>query len=232
MLESLQNEKKLLPERVAEQIITLIKDKELKEGDKLPNEFEMAKQLHVGRGTIREAVKILVSRHVLEIKRGCGTFVCQNPGKIDDPLGFAFVSDKKKLAYDLYELRMMIEPNMAALAAEKADEEGVAELQKIADEIKESIAKGQDYLEKDIQFHALISQLSQNSVVSTIIPVLQTGISFFIHMTNKSLMRETIETHQLLVNAIADHDSQAAKKAMEQHLKYNKEKMDEMMKEG
>ena len=60
MLESLQNEKKLLPERVAEQIITLIKDKELKEGDKLPNEFEMAKQLHVGRGTIREAVKILV----------------------------------------------------------------------------------------------------------------------------------------------------------------------------
>lgn len=232
MLESLQNEKKLLPERVAEQIITLIKDKELKEGDKLPNEFEMAKQLHVGRGTIREAVKILVSRHVLEIKRGCGTFVCQNPGKIDDPLGFAFVSDKKKLAYDLYELRMMIEPNMAALAAEKADEEGVAELQKIADEIKESIAKGQDYLEKDIQFHALISQLSQNSVVSTIIPMLQTGISFFIHMTNKSLMRETIETHQLLVNTIADHDSQAAKKAMEQHLKYNKEKMDEMMKEG
>ena len=232
MLESLQNEKKLLPERVAEQIITLIKDKELKEVDKLPNEFEMAKQLHVGRGTIREAVKILVSRHVLEIKRGCGTFVCQNPGKIDDPLGFAFVSDKKKLAYDLYELRMMIEPNMAALAAEKADEEGVAELQKIADEIKESIAKGQDYLEKDIQFHALISQLSQNSVVSTIIPMLQTGISFFIHMTNKSLMRETIETHQLLVNTIADHDSQAAKKAMEQHLKYNKEKMDEMMKEG
>ena len=232
MQESLQNEKKLLPERVAEQIITLIKDKELKEGDKLPNEFEMAKQLHVGRGTIREAVKILVSRHVLEIKRGCGTFVCQNPGKIDDPLGFAFVSDKKKLAYDLYELRMMIEPNMAALAAEKADEEGVAELQKIADEIKESIAKGQDYLEKDIQFHALISQLSQNSVVSTIIPMLQTGISFFIHMTNKSLMRETIETHQLLVNTIADHDSQAAKKAMEQHLKYNKEKMDEMMKEG
>lgn len=232
MLESLQNEKKLLPERVAEQIITLIKDKELKEGDKLPNEFEMAKQLHVGRGTIREAVKILVSRHVLEIKRGCGTFVCQNPGKIDDPLGFAFVSDKKKLAYDLYELRMMIEPNMAALAAEKADEEGVAELQKIADEIKESITKGQDYLEKDIQFHALISQLSQNSVVSAIIPVLQTGISFFIHMTNKSLMRETIETHQLLVDAIADHDSQAAKKAMEQHLKYNKEKMDEMMKEG
>ena len=232
MLESLQNEKKLLPERVAEQIISLIKDKELKEGDKLPNEFEMAKQLHVGRGTIREAVKILVSRHVLEIKRGCGTFVCQNPGKIDDPLGFAFVSDKKKLAYDLYELRMMIEPNMAALAAEKADEEGVAELQKIADEIKESIAKGQDYLEKDIQFHALISQLSQNSVVSAIIPVLQTGISFFIHMTNKSLMRETIETDQLLVDAIADHDSQAAKKAMEQHLKYNKEKMDEMMKEG
>ena len=76
MLESLNESKKLLPERVAEQIISLIADRELKAGDKLPNEFDMAQQLSVGRGTIREAVKILVSRNILEIRRGCGTFVC------------------------------------------------------------------------------------------------------------------------------------------------------------
>lgn len=74
-LESLNNNKKLLPQQVAEQIMNLIMDRELKSGDKLPNEFEMAQQLSVGRGTIREAVKILVSRNVLEIKRGRGTFV-------------------------------------------------------------------------------------------------------------------------------------------------------------
>ena len=59
MLESLNESKKLLPERVAEQIISLIADRALKTGDKLPNEFDMAQQLSVGRGTIREAVKIL-----------------------------------------------------------------------------------------------------------------------------------------------------------------------------
>ena len=76
MLESLNESKKLLPERVAEQIISLIADRALKTGDKLPNEFDMAQQLSVGRGTIREAVKILVSRNILEIRLGCGTFVC------------------------------------------------------------------------------------------------------------------------------------------------------------
>ena len=83
MLESLNESKKLLPERVAEQIISLIAARVLKAGDKLPNEFDMAQQLSVGRGTIREAVKILVSRNILEIRRGCGTFVCENPGVVD-----------------------------------------------------------------------------------------------------------------------------------------------------
>ena len=61
MLESLNDNKTLLPQRVSDQIVKLITQRQLKAGDKLPNEFEMAQQLSVGRGTIREAVKILVS---------------------------------------------------------------------------------------------------------------------------------------------------------------------------
>ena len=122
----------------------------------------------------------------------------------------------------------MIEPNMAALAAERASEDEIVSLQRVADEIKDLIEEKEDYLEKDIEFHTLISQLSKNSVVSNIIPVLQSGISVFIHITNKSLMKETIETHQLLVNAIASHDSKGAKRAMEKHLEFNKRKMDEI----
>ena len=94
MLESLNNNKKLLPEQVSEQIIRLITERQLKAGDKLPNEFDMAQQLSVGRGTIREAIKILVSRNIVEIRRGCGTFVCDHPGMVDDPLGFRFMKDK------------------------------------------------------------------------------------------------------------------------------------------
>ena len=60
---------------------------DIQRGEKLPNEFELAESLNVGRGTIREAVKLLVSRNILEIRRGKGTFVAQEPGVADDPYG-------------------------------------------------------------------------------------------------------------------------------------------------
>ena len=68
-----------LPERVADQLSQLIIDRKLTAEDKLPNEFELAEQLNVGRGTIREAVKLLVARNVLVIRRGKGTYIASNP---------------------------------------------------------------------------------------------------------------------------------------------------------
>ena len=183
MLESLNESKKLLPERVAEQIISLIADRELKAGDKLPNEFDMAQQLSVGRGTIREAVKILVSRNILEIRRGCGTFVCEKPGVVDDPLGFAFVKDKKRLGLDLCEVRMIIEPEIAALAAERATSEEIEELQRIEDEVKELCDKEEPHMHKDIEFHEMLATMSKNMIMPNIIPVIQTGISLFINLS-------------------------------------------------
>lgn len=95
-LSSIHDNNKPLPELVAEQIEALITDEELASGDKLPNEFQMAEELNVGRGTIREAVKILVSKNVPEIQRGRGTFVCEKTGMMDDPLGLKFIKDKNK----------------------------------------------------------------------------------------------------------------------------------------
>ena len=64
-----------LAEQVADQINQVIIDQNINAGEKLPNEFELAARLNVGRGTIREAVKLLVARNCLEIRRGKGTFV-------------------------------------------------------------------------------------------------------------------------------------------------------------
>lgn len=103
-LKLVHNGEKSLPERVADQLMNLIRTQELQAGDKLPNEFELAKQLQVGRGSIREAVKILVARNVLEIQRGKGTFIARHTGETKDPLGFAFCSDQFQLAFDLLEV--------------------------------------------------------------------------------------------------------------------------------
>lgn len=110
-----------LAEQVADQINQVIIDQNINAGEKLPNEFELAARLNVGRGTIREAVKLLVARNCLEIRRGKGTFVVEKPGQIEDPLGFAYVKDKITLAVDLMELRLQLEPWVAQLAAQRIE---------------------------------------------------------------------------------------------------------------
>lgn len=229
MLESLNSNKKLLPQQVAEQIIALIADRELKAGDKLPNEFEMAEQLSVGRGTIREAVKILVSRNILEIRRGLGTFVCRHPGVIEDPLGFAFVKDKKKLALDICEVRLMLEPELAALAAVRATPEEVEGLQKIQDQVEQLCRKQMQHMEKDMEFHEMIAKMSKNSIMPKLVPIIQAGVSVFIEVTDLALVRETIRTHQMIVDAVGNRDSENARKAMAEHLRLNRDKIQEII---
>ena len=77
-----------LTETTANKLIQLIKDRHLNPGDKLPTEVDLSQQLDVGRNTLREAQKILVSRNIITIRQGAGSFVSQNPGVVDDPLGF------------------------------------------------------------------------------------------------------------------------------------------------
>ena len=142
-----------LAERVADNIERLIKDKNLAPGDKIPNEYELANTLEVGRSTVREAVKLLVSRNVLEVKRGSGTYVCDNPGMVEDPLGMRFEEDEIKAAIDLAKIRLLLEEHLGMEAAEVASEEDIAELKRLADEISELLLAGKDYSEPDSAFH-------------------------------------------------------------------------------
>ena len=201
-----------------------------KAGEKLPNEFEMAEQLNVGRGTIREAVKILVSRNVVEIKRGRGTFVSETPGLMDDPLGFAFMEDKKSLALDICEVRMMIEPEIAALAALRATREQVEKIEEYAKEVEELFNQGKPYLEKDILFHAEIARATGNQVTTNLMPVIQSGISLFIDVTDYSIANKTIVTHREVLEAIKRHDPEGASEAMKRHLENNRIQIKLLMK--
>ena len=112
----------LLAEQVEEQIYEYITQQDLKSGERLPNEFKLAEKFGVGRSTIREAVKLLVSRGVLETRRGSGTYV-QNLVPSDlDPLNLRNVEDKVALAMELVDLRIILEPGIAELSAYNATE--------------------------------------------------------------------------------------------------------------
>lgn len=219
---------KPLAEQITEELIQHIVRNKLKPGDKLPNEFELAAQLSVGRSTIREAIKILISRNIVEIRRGAGTFVAKEKGIADDPLGFAFVEDKYSLAMDLLNVRFLLEPDIASMAAVNATREQRKELIKQCDVVEECIRQDIDHTAEDIKFHQLIAKCSGNIVVEKLIPIINSGVIVFISITGGRLKNETIETHREITEAICSGDAEGAKQAMLLHLIYNRRRIHKM----
>ena len=214
---------KVLPKQIANKIIEYIVRNDLPTGEKLPNEFELAELLNVGRSTVREAVKSLTTRNILEVRQGAGTFVSNGRlGVFDDPLGFAFIKDKHKLIMDLLEVRIIIEPRIAAMAAFAATKEDIAELQHLCKEVERLIAQEENHMIADIALHTKLAESSGNIVVPNLLPIIQNAISLFVTLTNQGLRQETIENHRMIVDAIAARDANAASEAMLLHLIYNR----------
>lgn len=226
--QNVTTESTVLPERVAYQIANLIISQNLHPGDKLPNEFELGSLLNVGRGTIREAVKILVARNVLEVQRGRGTFISKHPGQVDDPLGLAFYPDQLKLAFDLLEVRMQLEPWIASVAAERADEKDIEELRARCEQVEKDILDGVNHLESDRKFHICIAKCTRNDVVPKLIPVISFSVDLFGTLNERRLLTETIIGHRAITDAIEAHDPEAAKNALIAHIEQNRLTLQEM----
>ncbi len=216
-------DKRLLGEQIEDELLNFIRQEQLEVGQKIPNEFELAEKFGVGRSTIREAVKGLVTKGILEVKRGSGTFVAATQSVEDDPLRLSKLKDKYKVALELFDVRLLLEPEIASLAAEYATQEELEQLKRLCDETEQLYLEGKNHIPKDIEFHTCIARCSKNRVVETLIPVINTAVMTFANLTHRTLMQETIETHRAVVNAILDHDPVGAKCAMVMHLTYNRQ---------
>lgn len=229
--ENIKTKENSLPEQAAEQISQLIIERHLSSGDKLPNEFELAAQLHVGRGTIREAVKLLVSRNVLVIRRGLGTYIASKPGQIEDPLGFAYYPDQTKLGMDLLEVRAHLEPWVASAAAQRATEENMRELREKCLLVEQDILAGQDHLSHDMEFHVCIAQCTQNLVVPNLIPIISYSVGLFGSLTGNVLLSETIIGHRAIADAVCNRDPATAERMMRQHLEQNRVELERVLRD-
>lgn len=214
---------KLLGEQIEDELMNYILQEPVEVGQRIPNEFELAERFGVGRSTIREAVKALVSKGILEVKRGSGTYVISTSTAEDDPLGLSKLQDKYKLALELFDVRLMLEPDIAALAAENATPEELEQLKILCDETEQMYLSGKNHIPKDVEFHTCIAKCSKNRVVETLIPLINTAVLTFANLTHRTLMQETIETHRAVVEAITDKDPVGARCAMMMHLTYNRQ---------
>lgn len=209
---------KLLTDKVADDIVRTIIGKELKPGDKLPNEFDLASKLGVGRSTVREAIKILVSRNVVEIRRGAGTFVSTRSGVSEDPLGLQFLDDNIRVATDLLQLRFLIEPRLASLAAGNSTPEQIAEMMQLCDACEKKMLAGERFAEENTSFHAAIARASGNVVVPNLAVILCGPPSMVPGTPSEGMRRELARTHREILSAIAARDGMAAYDAMLLHL--------------
>lgn len=214
--------KTTLIDQTALKLKKYIEENNLSTGDKLPNEYELSKILKVGRNTVREAVRHLASRNILSTRQGAGTFISENTGIVEDPFGFSFTDNQNKLVKDLMEIRIMIEPQIAALAAQNSSHEDIVHLEKLCSNIEEAIKNKADFSKEDESFHSYLGKCSGNDVISKLIPVISEGINIYATSVSEQEYNQTIISHREIVKAIKEGRPKDAEQAMLFHLLYNK----------
>ena len=141
--------------------------------------------------------------------------------ELDDPLGFAMIEDRRKLTEDLIQVRVMLEPPIAALAAQNATVEDIRQLENILLGLEEQMILREDYADKDSQFHAQIANCSHNLVMTNLVPVITDGVRVFAGAVQETEYEQTLKSHRRIFEAIRDRKPVEAQQAMYFHLMYN-----------
>lgn len=225
----MDTEKNLLAFQIEKKLLKYIQNTPVQVGSKIGNEFELAELFGVSRNTVREAVKLLVSKGVLDVRRGSGTFVISSSTIDDDPLRLGRYKDKFQLAIELFDVRLMLEPEIAASAAKNATGEEISEMFRLCKEIEAIHNSGGDTLHKDIELHSLIAKSGKNRVIEELIPLIASAVYTSMNVTDRKLIEQGIEAHKNIVEAIARHDQTGARCAMIEHFICNRRMILEML---
>lgn len=231
-LSTIKSDNMPLSEKVAEHIIRYIQENRLQKGDRLPNEKTLMEQLNVSRTTIREAMRSLSSRSIVVIRQGSGTYVSNLPGVVEDPLGLKFKYDKEKVIMDLLEIRFIMEPAIASYSAQRASEEDIKEILRLAEQVADKINSGQDHIEEDVAFHCKIAQSTGNDILDVLFPEIVEGVRLFATLLGKRIVRDVIIDHERIASAISRRDAMGAYNAMLVHLERNKYALKEYLEQN
>ncbi len=215
----MQKEKRL-SDNIADAILSMITiEKRFKAGDKLPNEHELAEELGVSRTTLREAIRILAAGNVVEIQRGKGTFVKANFEEHSLENLSPLVSAKVN-ADDLYEMRLIFEPEAAYYATLRATESELQRIIKIGENIEQLISENKDRTLEEQAFHRSIAKATHNDFMNKLMPVIQEAIDKGVTLSEKKkiAVEDTIADHRMLMNFMKSRNAEGAKNAMRIHI--------------
>jgi GntR family transcriptional repressor for pyruvate dehydrogenase complex len=212
-------------EPVASAIQKLIVDRQLAVGDRLPSERRIAEHLGVGRAAVRDAMLQLQQRGLLQIKPRSGAYIAHVPpsiisDSIEHYTAFGSCSNK-----DLFALRMAIEPEAAALAAQHATPEDLDRLGELVTGIEEGFQSGDldRYVENDVQFHGALATASRNELFNAILGgLLQVAIKNAVELMSQPPSARGVYSHRPIYEAVVAGDEFWARVAMQAHMALNR----------
>lgn len=210
---------KMLSQSVADNILSMITiEKRFSVGDKLPNELDLAEELNVSRTTLREAIRILVALDILEIQRGKGTYVKENAFKKQQDL--EQLSNIKVNAKDLYEMRLIFEPEAAYYAVLRATDSEIKRIIEFGKKVEKEISNHQDRTDDEHSFHKAIAQATHNEFMNKLMPILYQAISKGVYLSLQSdkAIEDTINDHRMIMEFLEQRNAEGAKNAMKIHI--------------
>lgn len=211
---------KILAESVADDILAMITiDKKFNAGDKLPNENDFAAELKISRTTLREAIRILVSYNVLEIKRGKGTFVTDNK-ELNDNFSLGELSNLNHNVKDLYEMRLIFEPETAYYAAKRGTDKEIERILYYGKLEEERILNNEDRTDVEQSFHNSIAKATHNEFMNRLMPIIYKAIYTGVILSDEhpDMVKDTINDHRMIMDFLAKRDAEGAKTAMRLHI--------------
>ena len=213
-------------EEVVSQLREMIHRGDLRHGDRLPPERDLAKQLGVSRPTLRAGIRTLAAVGVLHSKQGAGTFVTdadESPALDSNPLRMmaslhGFTSD------EMFEARIAIEMDIAGLAAERASSEQLAAMSEEVAEMFAALDAPEDYLVHDMRFHQIIAAASGNRILTALMNMIA---SILFETRSKTVhraldLKESADFHRNIYRCIRDRNPKAAREMMCEHLQHTK----------
>jgi len=207
-------------EEVVTQIHELIREGRLKAGDQLPSERELAETFQVSRASVREALRALETHGLTISRTGMGNFISDLPVEsLVAPLAKLLTEEKNALA-DIFELRKLIEPQIASMAAERATVKDIERMKRLLDKQSEQVQRGATGVDADTEFHFAIGQATQNHAIEKLVSGLLDVLS---HSREESLQtagrrQASIDSHLAILAAIEKHDEAKAREAMRYHI--------------
>lgn len=210
-----------LSDQIVLQLENLILKKELKLGDALPSERELAARLGVSRNILREAISTMIQKGLLEVRQGAGTYVaCPSAELLSDSLTF-FVLLTDSGFYDLLEARLALEVEIAELAARRCSDEDMHLISERYTRMEAVVDDPEGYVEADILFHAALAQAAKNEVLQLLLDSIRGATRENIRVLverHEQAVGDAMDYHQRILRSILQKSPEEARDAMREHL--------------